>query len=71
MNFSFDWGAVAVAGVGAAISIGVIKNELKWIVRELTRVDQSATRAHRRLDDLTGSYQSTRSGDHEMQRDFA
>ncbi len=60
MNFSFDWGAVAVSLAGAVISIAVIKNEIKWIVKDLLRVDESATRAHQRLDRLTGGHHSVR-----------
>lgn len=52
MNFSFDWGAVIVAGVGAAASIIVMKADMRWIKEALLRNEKNTNTAHARIDDL-------------------
>lgn len=61
MNFSFDWGAVAVCLIGAGGSLFVMKADMKWLKDGLNRLegrinsqDQAITRAHDRIDGMLG-----------------
>ncbi len=52
MNFSFDWGAVIVAGLGAAGSILVMKSDMRWIKESIDKLEAGLGQAHGRIDRL-------------------
>lgn len=65
MNISFDWGAVIVAAVGALVSVGVIKSDMRWLKEGFNRVEKSVNSAHDRIDALILRRHDERASDRE------
>lgn len=63
MNFSFDWGAVIVAAVGAVGSVIVMKNDMRWLKESFTRLEHDVAAAHKRIDALLGRDHNSRHAD--------
>ncbi len=61
MNFSFDWGAVAVMLVVAVVSVIVMKNDIKWIVNTINELKGDLAVAHKRIDSILERRQQERS----------
>lgn len=45
-------GVLATGGFNAVVTVSVINSRLRYIERDIDRVEKSATRAHARLNDL-------------------
>ena len=67
MNFSFDWGAVVVAAIGAFVSVAVVKNDMRWLRESITRLEKEVAVAHKRIDALLGRTHDSRHSDYERE----